>query len=74
MSDLAWTHSHRKSLAEYIGLANLRLLASYRQFDAEAAARRCFQTLAHPHRHEGPGADVVLIPGGGSGASNAGAC
>lgn len=68
LSDLVWTHCHPKNIGEYIGLANLRLLASYRRFDAEAAARRCFQTLAHPHRHDVLGADVVLIPGGGAGA------
>jgi len=68
VSDLVWTHCHRKNIAEYIGLANLRLLASYRGFDAELAARRCFQALARPHLHEAPAADVVLIPGGGSGA------
>ncbi len=68
LSDLVWTHCHRKNIGEYIGLANLRLLASYQGFDAEAAARRCFQVLAHPHRHAAQGADVVMIPGGGAGA------
>jgi ADP-heptose:LPS heptosyltransferase len=68
VSDLVWTHAHRKDVAEYIGLANLRLLASYRGFDAELAARRCFQALARPHLRGADSADVVLIPGGGSGA------
>lgn len=66
-SDLVWTHCHRKDEAEYIGLANLRLLASYRPLDAEAAARRCFTELGRPHRHTPLRADVVFIPGGGSG-------
>jgi ADP-heptose:LPS heptosyltransferase len=68
LSDLIWTHCHRKTTAEYIGLANLRLLATYRPFDAEDATRRCFQTLAGPHLRSSPSADVVMIPGGGAGA------
>lgn len=66
-SDLVWTHCHRKDEAEYIGLANLRLLAAYRPLDAEAAARRCFAELARRHGHTELAADVVFIPGGGSG-------
>lgn len=66
-SDLVWTHCHRKDEAEYIGLANLRLLAAYRPLNAEAAARRCFTELARPHRDTEPGSDVVFIAGGGSG-------
>ncbi len=66
-SDLVWTHCHRKDEAEYIGLANLRLLAAYRPLDAEDAARRCFAELARQHRHTGLAADVVFIPGGGAG-------
>ena len=66
-SDLVWTHCHRKDEAEYIGLANLRLLAAYRPLDAEDTARRCFAELAKPHRHTEFDADVVFIPGGGSG-------
>ncbi|WP_454677544.1 glycosyltransferase family 9 protein [Achromobacter marplatensis] len=68
LSDLIWTHCHRKDTAEYIGLANLRLLASYRPFDLERAARECFQSLARPHLRAAPRADVVMIPGGGAGA------
>lgn len=68
ISDLAWTHCHRKDVAEYIGQANLRLLASYRPFDLAAATRACFQALARPHLRSGAGADVVMIPGGGAGA------
>lgn len=66
-SDVVWTHCHRKDEAEYIGLANLRLLASYRPLNAEEASRRCFAELARAHRHTTLGADVVFIPGGGSG-------
>ncbi len=68
LSDMAWTHSHRKNLAEYIGQANLSLLAAYRPFDLAHAARACFQTLARPHLRTVQSADVVMIPGGGSGA------
>ncbi|CAB3635363.1 glycosyltransferase family 9 protein [Achromobacter pestifer] len=67
ISDLIWTHCHRKTTAEYIGLANLRLLASYRKFDAESTMRRCFQALAGTHRHTTESVDVVMIPGGGAG-------
>ncbi|WAI85133.1 MULTISPECIES: glycosyltransferase family 9 protein [Achromobacter] len=68
ISDLAWTHGHRKDITEYIGLANLRLLASYRPLDPASATRACFQTLARPHLRTVHSADVVMIPGGGSGA------
>lgn len=68
ISDLIWTHCHRKNTAEYIGQANLRLLASYRPFDPERAARECFQALARPHLRTAQRADVVMIPGGGAGA------
>ncbi|MGE8655825.1 MAG: glycosyltransferase family 9 protein [Achromobacter sp.] len=67
ISDLVWTHCHRKDESEYIGLANLRLLATYRPLDAEHVARRCFAELARPHRHNPRGSDVVFLPGGGSG-------
>ena len=68
ISDLAWTHCHRKDITEYIGQANLRLLAAYRPFDLGRATRTCFQTLARPHLRTVHSADVVMIPGGGSGA------
>lgn len=67
ISDLVWTHCHRKDTAEYIGQANLRLLAAYRPFDPARATRACFQTLARPHQGTAQSADVVLIPGGGAG-------
>lgn len=66
-SDVAWTHCHRKDITEYIGQANLRLLASYRPFDLEGATRACFHTLARPHLRVPLGGDVVMIPGGGAG-------
>lgn len=68
ISDLIWTHHHRKNIAEYIGQANLRLLASYRPCDPERATLACFRALARPHLQTVQSADVVLIPGGGSGA------
>lgn len=68
VSDLIWTHCHRKNMTEYIGQANLRLLASYRPFDLERATRGCFHALARPHLRTARTADVVLIPGGGAGA------
>jgi len=68
ISDLAWTHCHRKDVTEYIGQANLRVLAAYRPFDLEGATRACFHMLARQHVHSVLGADVVMIPGGGAGA------
>ncbi|CAB3888452.1 hypothetical protein LMG26788_03645 [Achromobacter pulmonis] len=67
LSDVVWTHCHRKDEAEYIGLANLRLLAAYRPLDAEDSARRCFAELARAHRRVDGRADVVFLPGGGAG-------
>lgn len=43
LSDRAWTHSHPKNIGEYIGLANLRLLGTYRSFDPHQAALNCFR-------------------------------
>ncbi|WMD20844.1 glycosyltransferase family 9 protein [Achromobacter seleniivolatilans] len=68
ISDRVWTHCHRKDTAEYIGLANLRLLASYQPVDAEPTMRQCFQALAARDLQTTPSSDVVMIPGGGSGA------
>jgi len=68
VSDLVWTHCHRKDTSEYIGQANLRLLAAYRPFDLEGATRECFRALARTHARTVQTADVVMIPGGGAGA------
>lgn len=68
VSDLVWTHCHRKDTSEYIGQANLRLLAAYRPFDLEGATRGCFRALARTHARTVQTADVVMIPGGGAGA------
>ena len=46
VTDLVWTHSHRKDFSEYMGLANLRVLAAFKDFDAAQAARQCVQALA----------------------------
>lgn len=67
LGDRVWTHRHRKDINEYIGLANLRLLATYQDHDPEVTARRCFAQVGRPYLHEVKPADIVLIPGGGSG-------
>ncbi len=46
VTDFVWTHSHRKDFSEYMGLANLRLLAAFKDFDPARVARRCVQALA----------------------------
>jgi ADP-heptose:LPS heptosyltransferase len=46
VTDFVWTHSHRKDFAEYMGLANLRVLAAFKDFDPAHAARQCVQALA----------------------------
>lgn len=46
VTDFVWTHSHRKDFAEYMGLANLRVLAAFKDFDPAQAARQCVQALA----------------------------
>lgn len=67
LGDRVWTHRHRKDINEYIGLANLRLLATYQDHDPEITARRCFAQVGKPYLHKERPADIVLIPGGGSG-------
>ena len=66
--DFAWTHHHAKDINEYIGLANLHMLATYQPFSAATAARNCFGEIAQPFLGKVRPADVVMIPGGGSGA------
>ena len=46
VTDFVWTHSHRKDFSEYMGLANLRVLAALKDFDPAQAARQCVQALA----------------------------
>jgi ADP-heptose:LPS heptosyltransferase len=46
VTDFVWTHSHRKDFSEYMGLANLRVLADFKDFDPAQAARQCVQALA----------------------------
>jgi ADP-heptose:LPS heptosyltransferase len=46
VTDFVWTHSHRKDFSEYMGLANLRLLAVFKDFEPAHAARQCVQALA----------------------------
>ena len=67
LSDGAWTHSHPKNIGEYIGLANLRLLGTYRSFDPHQAALNCFREIAEQRKRPVAPVDVVMIPGGGSG-------
>lgn len=66
-TDFVWTHDHQKTIEEYIGLANLNLLAKAGPVEAESAARSCFEEIAAPaHGRIEPG-EIVFIPGGGSG-------
>ena len=71
LTDFVWTHSHRKDFAEYMGLANLRVLAALKNFDPQQAARECVRVLAgqpsgiQPSNSESP--QIVLMPGGGAG-------
>jgi len=65
--DFAWTHSWRKDVNEYIGLANLYLLNTYQPVQAEPTIRRCFEEIAALATGAPPQADIVLIPGGGDG-------
>ncbi len=67
MTDFAWTHSHRKDFSEYMGLANMRLLAALKPFDPETAARQCLLTIAAGRDVTPDVTDVVLMPGGGAG-------
>jgi ADP-heptose:LPS heptosyltransferase len=68
LSDFAWTHSWVKNRQEYLGLANLNLLSSYRPLQPEQVAYTCFSALAKNVVTPPELADVVLMPGGGAGA------
>jgi ADP-heptose:LPS heptosyltransferase len=65
--DFMWTHAWPKDINEYIGLANLNLLNTYRPVDPERASRACFTEIAASAPTLSAKADVVLIPGGGDG-------
>lgn len=65
--DFAWTHAWRKDINEYIGLANLNLLGTYRPLQPQITARRCFEEIAALASGTPPSADIVMIPGGGDG-------
>lgn len=67
LGDCVWTHSHKKDIREYIGLANLRLLETLRGHDAQSTARQCFTQIATLCEGKVKPAEIVLIPGGGSG-------
>jgi len=77
VTDFVWTHSHRKNFSEYMGLANLSLLAEFKSFDPTQAARQCVQALAACADSASPTGvfsssdanftQIVLMPGGGAG-------
>lgn len=46
VTDFVWTHSYCKDFSEYMGLANLHVLAAFKDFDPAQAARQCVQALA----------------------------
>lgn len=68
ITDFVWTHSHRKDFSEYMGLANMRLLASYREFDSENCARACMCAIADLRQATPASTDIVFMPGGGAGS------
>ncbi|MVW78650.1 glycosyltransferase family 9 protein [Bordetella sp. 02P26C-1] len=65
--DCCWTHAHDKDINEYIALANLLLLNTYRPVAPEEASRRCFEQIAAQAVPQPAPADIVMIPGGGDG-------
>lgn len=80
VTDFVWTHSHRKDFSEYMGLANLRLLAAFKSFDPVQGARQCVQALAAcadsasivefadtASASDTNPTQIVLMPGGGAG-------
>lgn len=66
--DFVWSHTHKKDINEYIGLANLRLLNTAKNFDPAKAARGCIEWLASQLTEPKPHSDVVFMVGGGAGA------
>lgn len=68
ITDIFWTHTHKKSRTEYIALSNLLLLRSLKTFDPEKAARGCLQDLAAPESERLPANLILMLPGGGDGA------
>jgi len=67
MLDRVWTHAWPKDFDEYLGLANMRLLARVLPVDIEANARECFQAIAATSLASDAQTDVVMMPGGGAG-------
>ena len=67
ISDIFWTHTYKKDYSEYMGAANLKLLAAYRPFDIAVAARACVAAIAEQRDQTPEAADVVFMPGGGAG-------
>lgn len=65
--DFMWTNAWQKDINEYIGLANLHLLNTYRPVQPQATSRACFEAIAALAPASSPRADIVLIPGGGDG-------
>ena len=66
--DFLWTHTHKKDINEYIGLANLQLLRTLQPFNPQDAARGCMQWLARQKTTPVQHSDVVFMAGGGAGA------
>jgi ADP-heptose:LPS heptosyltransferase len=66
-SDFLWTHSYPKDYSEYMGIANLKLLASFKSFDVAMAARACVTAIASQRTFTPPEAQIVFMPGGGAG-------
>jgi len=67
LTDLFWTHSYKKNYSEYMGVANLKLLAAYRPYDVKESARACVQAIAAQRTQTPCAADVIFMPGGGAG-------
>lgn len=68
VSDFCWTHTQKKDINDYIGLANLQLLSKLRSFDPLSAARSCIEWIAAQKNSRPARTDVVFMVGGGAGA------
>lgn len=67
VSDILWTHKTRHNPGEYIGLANLKLLRTWCDFDVGGAARHSMVELATQRSGRVACTNVVFMVGGGAG-------
>jgi len=67
VTDIFWTHSYKKDYSEYMGAANLKLLATYKSFDISVAARDCVTAIADQRTSTPEAAEILFMPCGGAG-------